>query len=485
MIILLWSLSILNLYVFYIPLKNYTTSAGLDALPIVLDQMNYYTPDEGYQALTRLGNDGRNAYRLSNYTDFILPFLLFLSLSLPNLALGKGFCYIISPLIYMISDYIENIAEKYVLEIYPKRNDSIMMLACYSADGNCDFNTVGNNGETIINEGIQSLLIDLLSKLVVNINKHDNQGGTALHYAYRFNRTNDIVLYLLHKCDLLDQQSHKTSFLIDYINAKTRDGHDVLSFARTYDHEQIIEELCEHLSHDDYRRQEKDKTTVLYLLERHYGLNTITLCEKQYGFTPIFSADYAGQSKCFEYVLNAILNRHTSVHDLLIDRYGRTLLHLGVLSRQINIQIDSFLFVQFIAPMIYTLDYNDETPLHLAVRLDLYDMCELIQHKDANLSILLHCVAQCVNIKFSNGIDACIPILDILLKYIQNCKSRISFDLLTAINGFGYNCLETAILARNRLFVEYLLDLNNISLFKNLLCNAQILDIHYRHHLEN
>ncbi|CAF4232306.1 unnamed protein product, partial [Adineta steineri] len=206
-------------------------------------QMNYYTPDEGYQALTRLGNDGRNAYRLSNYTDFILPFLLFLSLSLPNLALGKGSRYIISPLIYMISDYIENIAEKYVLEIYPKRNDSIMMLACYSglikmifvcgslimnsvsissnntrlldlllkatrtsnenlhshhtnikktiqvlaqvldkdnlsvlhyiayynnlyicrklADENCDFNTVGNNGKTIINEDTQSLLIYL------------------------------------------------------------------------------------------------------------------------------------------------------------------------------------------------------------------------------------------------------------------------------------------------------------------------------------
>ncbi|CAF0747180.1 unnamed protein product [Adineta steineri] len=180
--------------------------------------MNYYTPDEGYQALTRLGNDGRNAYRLSNYTDFILPFLLFLSLSLPNLALGKGSRYIISPLIYMISDYIENIAEKYVLEIYPKRNDSIMMLACYSglikmifatrtsnenlhshhtnikktiqvlaqvldkdnlsvlhyiayynnlyicrklADENCDFNTVGNNGKTIINEDTQSLLIYL------------------------------------------------------------------------------------------------------------------------------------------------------------------------------------------------------------------------------------------------------------------------------------------------------------------------------------
>ncbi|CAF0743519.1 unnamed protein product [Adineta steineri] len=305
-------------------------------------------------------------------------------------------------------------------------------------------------------------------------------------------------------------------------------------------HEQIIEELCKHLSHDDYRWQEKDKTTVLYLLERHYGLNTITLREKQYGFTPILSAAYAGQSKCFKYVLNAILNHHTFVHDLLIDRYGRTLLHLGVLSRQINIQIDSFLFVQFIEPMIYTLDYNDETPLHLAIRLNLYDMCELLlqfsdkldaiqkpyiyldkidgelirsigyknkndqssfhiailyghifimnyllEHTDANFSTLLHCVAQCVSIKCSNGIDACIPLLDIFLRYIQNCKSGISFDLLTAINSFGYNCLETAILSRNRLFIEYLLNLNNISLFKNLLRNAQILDIHYRHHLEN
>ncbi|CAF0925059.1 unnamed protein product [Adineta steineri] len=283
------------------------------------------------------------------------------------------------------------------------------------ADENCDFNTVGNNGETIlhiavrskiINEDTQSLLIYLLSKLLVNINKHDNQGRTAL-------------------------QSHKTSFhiysKIDYLNAKTRDGHDAFSFART---------------------------------------NTA----------------YAGQSKCFEYVLNAILNRHTFVHDLLIDRYGRTLLHLSVLSRQINIQIDSFLFVQFIEPMIYTLDYNDETPLHLAVRFSLYDICALLlqssdkldaiqnpyiyldkidgelirsigyknkngqssfhtailyghiyimnyllEYTDANFSTPLHCVAQCVNIKCSNGIDACIPLLDIFLKYIQNFFSTIPF----------------------------------------------------------
>ena len=113
------------------PLKEYATSAGLDTPPIVLDTMNYYTPDEGYQALTILGENGRNAYRLANYTDFVLPFLLFLSLSLPNLALGKGYRYIIGPLIYMIIDYFENIAEKYVLEIYPQRNDFVMTLACY------------------------------------------------------------------------------------------------------------------------------------------------------------------------------------------------------------------------------------------------------------------------------------------------------------------------------------------------------------------
>ncbi|CAF4861707.1 unnamed protein product, partial [Rotaria sp. Silwood1] len=94
--------------------------------------MNYYTPDEGYQALTVLGDEGRNAYRLATPADVVLPFLVFLSLSLPAVTLGKKCRYAISPFIYMISDYIENIAEIYVLGIYPKRNDSIMTLACYA-----------------------------------------------------------------------------------------------------------------------------------------------------------------------------------------------------------------------------------------------------------------------------------------------------------------------------------------------------------------
>lgn len=131
-IILSWSLTILNFYLCFKPLNEYATSAGLNKTPTILDAMTYYTPEEGYQALTVLGHNGRNAYRLTNYADFVLPVLLFLSLSLPNLAVGKGSQYIIGPLFYMISDYIENIAEKYVLEIYPKRNDSIMTIACYA-----------------------------------------------------------------------------------------------------------------------------------------------------------------------------------------------------------------------------------------------------------------------------------------------------------------------------------------------------------------
>ncbi|CAF3774261.1 unnamed protein product, partial [Rotaria sordida] len=94
--------------------------------------MNYYTPDEGYQALTVLGDEGRNAYRLATHADVILPFLVFLSLSLTAVTLGKKYRYAIGPFIYMIADYIENIAEIYVLRIYPKRNDSIMTLACYA-----------------------------------------------------------------------------------------------------------------------------------------------------------------------------------------------------------------------------------------------------------------------------------------------------------------------------------------------------------------
>jgi hypothetical protein len=131
-IILILSLTVLNFYFVAKPLLEYATSAGLDTFPVVLDTMTYYTPDEGYQVLSVLGNNGRNAYRLANYIDFVFPIFLFLSLSLPNLALGKGYQYIIGPLICMISDYIENIAAKYVLEIYPKRNDYVMNLACYA-----------------------------------------------------------------------------------------------------------------------------------------------------------------------------------------------------------------------------------------------------------------------------------------------------------------------------------------------------------------
>jgi hypothetical protein len=127
-----WVLATLCLCLWFKPLIEYSRSAGLNTIPVVLDAMNYYTPDEGYQALSALGENGRNAYRLANYADFVLPLLFFLSFSLPNLALGKGCQYIIGPLIYMISEYIENIAEKYVLEIYPKRNDFVMTLACYS-----------------------------------------------------------------------------------------------------------------------------------------------------------------------------------------------------------------------------------------------------------------------------------------------------------------------------------------------------------------
>jgi hypothetical protein len=113
------------------PLKDYATSASLAKIPMVLDTMTYYTSDEGYQVLLNLGEDGRNAYRLLNYWDFVLPFLIFLSLSLSNIALGKGRYHLIAPFVCMVFDYLENIAEKYVLEIFPERNDFVMNLACY------------------------------------------------------------------------------------------------------------------------------------------------------------------------------------------------------------------------------------------------------------------------------------------------------------------------------------------------------------------
>ncbi|CAF1226676.1 unnamed protein product [Adineta ricciae] len=832
-IILSWSLSVLNVYLFFKPLREYATSAGLSTLPKVLDEINYYTPDEGYEALMNLGSRGRHAYRLANYTDFVLPILLFFSLTLPNLALGKGSRYVVGPFIYMFVDYLENIAEKYVLEIYPERNDPIMTFACYTvvvamnsasntvlldlllkatrtsdvqeairwwnhfyetlhayrtnreqssaierrffltnrrsstfsktiqalaevldkdnlsvihyvayhnnfeicqrlADENCDFNTMGKDGETILHiaarskeingdterDQFHSLLFYLLStltikkKALVNIDQRDDHGrsalhhaimsnriantkllldyqaciaardicqATPLHYACRYNQSNTIVRYLLAQAESLAFQSdrfqwmgrsasHKECFPIrsklDYINAKSRDGHDAFSLARMYEHDEILDELFKHIPSDDVHWQERHRmvsnrickaihvddyltldsypswfiinentgetilhlactlgcsTTVQYLLERqrkdhHQGPNAIFLREKQHGFTPLLSAVYIGQVKCFECMLDYTLEAMSIKPDLLVDRYGRTLLHLAILSREatildtffLTIHSESSLFVKLIEPMLYALDYNDETPLHLAVRLKLYSFCqfllqfadklddiqqpyiyidkidgELIRstHTDTNTirviptemssmltksrvyaiacknktgqsafhtavlqgdlylmnlflqyvnefgkrylleqtdgqirtalhlaclkgyieivkklfslnvnvyardmeeSTPLHCVARCVHMRYINGNDASACILDIFLQYIQNCK-QMSFDLLTAIDGFGHNCLETAILARNRSFVSYLLYLNNIPLFKNLLRNAQILDVHYRH----
>jgi hypothetical protein len=130
-ILLLWSLTIVNFYFVVKPLNDYAISASLPARPTILDTMNYYTSDEGYQVLSNLGEDGRNAYRLVNYGEFVLPFLVFLSISLSSIALGKGRYHIVAPFVYMIFDYLENIAEKYVLEIFPERNDFVMSLACY------------------------------------------------------------------------------------------------------------------------------------------------------------------------------------------------------------------------------------------------------------------------------------------------------------------------------------------------------------------
>ncbi|UJR24409.1 hypothetical protein I4U23_005786 [Adineta vaga] len=131
-VLLMWFLTITNFYICLKPIHDYAAIAGLKSMPVILDALFYYTPDEGYQTLSILGIDGRNAYRLTNYYDFVLPIILFLSLTLPNIALGEKCYCLIAPFIYMISDYIENLAEKYVLEIYPERNDSMMTLACYA-----------------------------------------------------------------------------------------------------------------------------------------------------------------------------------------------------------------------------------------------------------------------------------------------------------------------------------------------------------------
>ena len=112
-------------------MNEYGESVGLSTTPIVLDTMSYYTPAEGYQALSALGPGGRNAYRLLNYVDFVVPFANFLSLSLSNIALGSEGAGVTFPFMYLIADFAENLAERFVLDIYPRRNDAVMTLACY------------------------------------------------------------------------------------------------------------------------------------------------------------------------------------------------------------------------------------------------------------------------------------------------------------------------------------------------------------------
>lgn len=455
------------------------------------------------------------------------------------------------------------------------------------------------------------------------------------------------------------------------MNAKTTDGHDAFSIARFYNNEEIVEELFKHLPCHNYHWQEKDKITydqlqkailnedlsfidsypiwlvinentgetplhiackygccavVLHLLDRQYSNNNqdpniIFLREKENGFTPILSAAYAGQSKCFEHMLNNILKiittnnySHTLIKNLFMDRYDRNLLHICVLSRKIDIlkiflstiESNPLLFINLIELMVFSLDYNDETPLHLAVRLNFHSICELIlifadkldeiqqpliyldridgelirsidvsteniqyipsymlsmlsksnvycigyknkagrssfhmavvyghdhimklfltyvnsygvkyllEHRDSHIqtslhiaavyghrnivrellllnvdidvrddqeSTPLHCIARCVGIKCYDNFDASVCILDMFLKYMKNNQINY-YDILIAIDGFGHNCLETATISGNRPFVEYLLNLNDKILFKSLLRNAQLLDIHYQH----
>ena len=130
-ILVVWSLAGLSLYLCFKPMTDYAASIGLKSTPIVLDTVTYYTPEEGYQILSTLGEKGRNAYRWTNYADFAFPLFLALSVSLPQLALGQSARHLVPALTYLIFDYLENVAEKYVLEIYPKRNDQVMTLACY------------------------------------------------------------------------------------------------------------------------------------------------------------------------------------------------------------------------------------------------------------------------------------------------------------------------------------------------------------------
>ncbi|CAF3373663.1 unnamed protein product [Rotaria socialis] len=102
----------------------------------------------------------------------------------------------------------------------------------------------------------------------------DLRQATPLHYACSFNRTNDIVRYLLLKADsykfqsnklksIRDSISNKTSLpmnsKIDDINAKTTDGYDAFSLARIYNNQKILEELFQHIPYDDFQWNERDK----------------------------------------------------------------------------------------------------------------------------------------------------------------------------------------------------------------------------------
>jgi len=191
--------------------------------------------------------------------------------------------------------------------------------------------------------------------------------------------------------------------------------------------------------------------------------------------------------------INTMISILTKSHVFIIgykNKTGQSSFHIAILYGYISIMN---LFLKHVNKfgMNYLLedtDRNIRTPLHIAsfkgynkIVEKLFLLNVNVYIRDNQESTPLHCVARCVGRKcYDDNNDASVCILEIFLKYIQNYK-KISFDLLTALDGFGHNCLETAIISRNRSFVEYLLNLNNTLLFKNLLRNAQLLDIHHRH----